>query len=109
MNEPLPESPGHGTFEDSLAELERLVRELEDGRLGLDDALARYEQGVGLIKHCYGQLRRAEQRILLLTGIDEAGQPILQPLKHEATALSRGAAELSAHPAPRRSRKKPDD
>jgi exodeoxyribonuclease VII small subunit len=74
------------TFEQSLLELERAVRELEDGRLGLDDALARYEQGVGLIKRCYGQLKQAEQRILLLTGTDEAGQPVLQPFKHEPTA-----------------------
>ncbi len=74
------------SFEDSLMELERLVRDLEDGRLGLDEALARYEQGVGLIKSCYQQLRQAEQRILQLTGTDEEGQPALQPFKHEATA-----------------------
>jgi exodeoxyribonuclease VII small subunit len=74
------------SFEDSLMELERLVRDLEDGRLGLDEALARYEQGVGLIKSCYQQLRQAEQRILQLTGTDEEGQPVLQPFKHEATA-----------------------
>jgi exodeoxyribonuclease VII small subunit len=77
------------TFEESLIDLERMVRELEDGRLGLDEALARYEQGVGLIKSCYQQLRQAEQRILLLTGTDEAGQPVLQPFKHEATTPAR--------------------
>ncbi|MHB1425550.1 MAG: exodeoxyribonuclease VII small subunit [Gemmataceae bacterium] len=77
------------TFEESLLELERMVRELEDGRLGLEDSLARYEQGVGLIKSCYQQLRQAEQRILLLTGVDEEQQPILQPFKHEATAVTK--------------------
>jgi exodeoxyribonuclease VII small subunit len=77
------------TFEESLLELERMVRELEDGRLGLEDALARYEQGVGLIKSCYQQLREAEQRILLLTGVDDEQPPILQPFKHEATAVTR--------------------
>jgi exodeoxyribonuclease VII small subunit len=75
------------SFEESLLELERMVRELEDGRLGLEDALARYEQGVGLIKSCYQQLRQAEQRVVLLTGVDDEQQPILQPFKHEATAL----------------------
>ena len=63
--------------------------ELEDGRLGLEDALARYEQGVGLIKSCHRQLRQAEQRILPLTGVDEEQQPILQPFKHEATAVTK--------------------
>jgi exodeoxyribonuclease VII small subunit len=73
------------SFESALLELERTVRELEDGRLGLEDALSRYEQGVGLIKHCYGQLRQAEQRIMLLAGSEEDGTPILQTFKHEAT------------------------
>lgn len=77
------------TFEESLLELERMVRELEDGRLGLEDALSRYEQGVGLIKSCYQQLRQAEQRILLLAGVDEEQQPVLQPFKHEATAVAK--------------------
>jgi exodeoxyribonuclease VII small subunit len=83
MNE-LPPDPL--TFEESLIELERAVRDLEDGRLGLDEALARYEQGVGLVRRCYAQLRDAEQRILLLTGVDENNQPVLAPFKHEATA-----------------------
>jgi len=86
------------TFEQSLIELERMVRELEDGRLGLDEALARYEQGVGLIKYCYSQLRQAEQRIQLLTGADDPGQPILQPFKHEATAAKGDPARRPRKP-----------
>jgi exodeoxyribonuclease VII small subunit len=82
------------TFEQSLAELEQIVRDLEDAQLGLDEALARYEQGVGLIKRCQAQLRQAEQRILLLTGVGEDNQPILQPFKHEATAPARPAPRL---------------
>jgi exodeoxyribonuclease VII small subunit len=80
---------GKRTFEESLLELERMVRELEDGQLGLEDALARYEQGVGLIKSCCQQLQQAEQRILLLTGVGEEQKPILQPFKHEATAVTK--------------------
>lgn len=98
MSDPLAEP----SFEDSLVELERTVRELEDGRLGLDESLARYEQGIGLIKRCQSQLRDAERRILLLTGTDENGRPVLQPFQHEATAVTR------AEPA-RRLRKKADD
>jgi exodeoxyribonuclease VII small subunit len=76
---------GELTFEQSLAELEQVVHDLEDAQLGLDEALGRYEQGVGLIKRCQAQLQQAEQRILLLTGVEE-GQPVLQAFKHEATA-----------------------
>ena len=45
-------SPSELTFEQSLAELEQVVRDLEDAQLGLDEALGRYERGVGLIKRC---------------------------------------------------------
>jgi exodeoxyribonuclease VII small subunit len=73
------------SFEDALAELEQVVRDLEDGQVGLEESLARYERGVGLIKACYAQLRDAEQRILLVTGTDDEGKPILQPFQHAAT------------------------
>jgi exodeoxyribonuclease VII small subunit len=82
MSEPHSEEP---SFEDSLLQLERTVRELEDGQLGLEDALARYEEGVSLIKRCYSRLREAEMRILELTGTNEAGEAVLQAFKHEAT------------------------
>jgi exodeoxyribonuclease VII small subunit len=74
------------TFEQSLADLERVVRDLEDGQLGLEDALARYETGVGLLKRCYAQLQQAEQRILLLAGVDSSGAPITESFEHAATA-----------------------
>ncbi|MGL4554845.1 MAG: exodeoxyribonuclease VII small subunit [Gemmataceae bacterium] len=77
-------------FEKALAELEAVVRDLEDGRLGLDDALARYERGVGLIQTCQSRLQAAEQRILLLTGLDEAGDPATQPFRHTRTDGRRG-------------------
>jgi exodeoxyribonuclease VII small subunit len=80
------------SFEDSLNDLERIVRDLEDGQLGLDEALARYEQGVALIRGCQTLLGQAEQRILLLTGVEPDGQAILQPFKHEATARPAGTA-----------------
>jgi exodeoxyribonuclease VII small subunit len=82
----MSDSPDHNlTFEQSLAELDRIVRDLEDGQLGLEDALSRYEAGVGLLKRCYAQLRQAEQRILLLTGTDAEGQALTQPFEHTAT------------------------
>ncbi len=91
-------SPTDGlTFEQALQELEAIVREMEEGTIGLEESLARYERGVALLKRCYGQLRDAEQRILLLTGVDEEGQPTLAP-------FAPGAAE-----APRKTRKKPDE
>ncbi|NBO93617.1 MAG: exodeoxyribonuclease VII small subunit [Planctomycetia bacterium] len=76
-------------FEQALAELESIVRDLEDGRLGLDDALSRYERGIGLIQTCQARLQAAEQRIVMLTGTDDDGEPILQPFRHTRTDTRR--------------------
>lgn len=81
------------TFEQALAELERIVHELEDGQIDLEDSLARYERGVGLLKRCYGQLRQAEQRIVQMIGVDEEGRPLSQPFAHTATAEAEKKSE----------------
>lgn len=51
------------TFAEELEELEKTVRELESGRLDLDDALARFEKGVQLTRRLRGRLDAAEKRI----------------------------------------------
>ncbi len=66
------------SFEQSLKELEQIVRALEDGDVSLEESLAKYEKGVGLLKQCYGQLRQAEQRIQTLTGETADGQAVTQ-------------------------------
>ena len=85
----MPELPSDApTFEQALADLERIVRELEDGKIGLEESLARYEQGVGLLKRCYGQLRKVEQKIVELTGHDGQGNPLSKPFDHSASVES---------------------
>ena len=68
------------TFESALTELERVVQELEDGQIGLEQALARYESGVKLLRYCYTLLNQAEQRIQTVSGVDASGQPVLKPV-----------------------------
>jgi exodeoxyribonuclease VII small subunit len=72
------------SFEQALRELEQIVRTLEDGDTDLEAALAQYEKGVGLLKHCYSQLRQAEQRILALTGETPDGKPVTELFEHTA-------------------------
>lgn len=74
----MPPTEKAPSFEESLAELESVLRTLEDGATGLDESLACYEKGVGLLKRCYGQLRQAEQRVLTVTGSDD-GPTTIQP------------------------------
>jgi exodeoxyribonuclease VII small subunit len=83
MSDPETSEPD---FEQSLARLEEIVRDLEDGQLTLEAALAKYETGVGLLKSCYEKLTVAEAKISLLAGMDAEGNPILEPFDHSATA-----------------------
>ncbi|MCB2101181.1 MAG: exodeoxyribonuclease VII small subunit [Rhodobacterales bacterium] len=51
------------SFEDALAELEDIVRRLEDGSGKLDEAISAYERGARLKAHCEARLREAQARI----------------------------------------------
>ncbi len=51
------------SFEDALAELEQIVRQLEDGGGKLDDAIGAYERGAALKKHCEEKLREARVKV----------------------------------------------
>ncbi|WP_374306381.1 exodeoxyribonuclease VII small subunit [Methylocella sp.] len=50
-------------FETALAELERIVDQLEKGAVGLDESIALYERGEALKAHCAKLLDDAEARI----------------------------------------------
>ena len=54
-------------FESAIAELETIVKQLEDGDLALDKSLALFERGVTLSRYCHEQLGNAERRIEQLT------------------------------------------
>jgi exodeoxyribonuclease VII small subunit len=54
------------SIEKSLTELERLVEELENGDLELDQALKKFEQGVKLSRECQKTLEEAEMKIKIL-------------------------------------------
>ena len=66
------------TYEQQLQQLETLIKQLENGDLSLDQALAAYEQGINLIRACQQQLEQAEQRIQLLAH-DGHGEETLVP------------------------------
>jgi len=57
---------GTGDFEGRLAELEQVVRLLEEGDLPLEQALQRFEHGVGLVRSLRTQLDQARLKVQLL-------------------------------------------
>ncbi len=54
------------SIEKSLTELEKLVEELENGDLELDQALKKFEQGVKLSRECQKTLEETEMKIKIL-------------------------------------------
>ncbi len=54
------------SFEEALDALEGIVARLEQGDLPLEEALAAFEQGVGLTRRCAAELDEAERRIEIL-------------------------------------------
>lgn len=61
-------------FEQSLANLELIVKELEKGELSLEDSLKQFEKGIQLSRLCQDVLQQAEQKIELLSAQNLQGQ-----------------------------------
>jgi exodeoxyribonuclease VII small subunit len=89
MTEPEQQQP---TFEQALTTLEAIVRDMEQGTLGLAESLGKYEEGVKLLTQCQQLLDRAERRIELLTGVTASGEPITQPFADTPTADESGTS-----------------
>lgn len=54
-------------FESAIAELESIVKQLEEGDMALDTSLKLFERGVTLSRYCHEQLGAAQRRIEILT------------------------------------------
>lgn len=66
------------SFEEALAELETIVRQLEQGDVELEQSIAIYERGAELKKHCEGRLKSAELKVeQIVQGND--GAPKTEP------------------------------
>lgn len=64
---PSPSQPGApDTYENALAELERLVAAMEAGQLPLDQLLESYQRGAELLKFCRARLEAVEQQVKVL-------------------------------------------
>jgi exodeoxyribonuclease VII small subunit len=62
---PAPAAPP-ATYEDALAELERLVAAMEGGQMPLDGLLDAYKRGAELLAYCRGRLDAVEQQVKVL-------------------------------------------
>jgi exodeoxyribonuclease VII small subunit len=71
------------SFEDQLAELERIVEQLEHGDLDLEQSVSLFERGVQLSNACKSQLSSAESRIQVLLDPERKG-----PVRVEELAMA---------------------
>jgi len=62
------------TFEEAMAELERVVNQLERGDVPLEDSIKLYERGAALKKRCETKLKEAEEKVAAIT-LDAEGNP----------------------------------
>ena len=69
------------SFEQALSELEALVKRLEQGEGSLDDAIADYERGTALKKHCEAKLKEAKAKIDKI--VMEDGGPSAAPMDQD--------------------------
>jgi exodeoxyribonuclease VII small subunit len=105
LPDPCAEEP---TFEAGLIELQDLVRILEEGTLGLDESIARFERGISLLRRCYQALERAEQKIELLTGFDRTGNPVTAPFDGTATLDAANATPVRRSAKTNRKKTEPE-
>ena len=63
MTESKKEDLSKLSFDEALTQLENIVRELESGKIKLDDAVSAYEKAVALKKHCQDKLNAAALKV----------------------------------------------
>lgn len=71
-------------FEEALQRLEKIVEDMESGKLGLDEMVGRFEEGMRLVDFCEKKLNEVEQKIEILKreGNQERTEPF-SPEKEE--------------------------
>jgi exodeoxyribonuclease VII small subunit len=81
-------------FEGSMDRLEKIVEQMESGKLPLEDLIVRYEEGMKLVKICQERLANAEQKIEIITR-NTAGKAVVQEFEpaQEAGPPEKAAVE----------------
>ncbi len=68
------------SFEAAMAELEKVVGQLERGDVPLEDSIKLYERGAKLKAHCGAKLKEAEEKIAVITLDGDGNAAGLKPL-----------------------------
>ncbi len=86
-------------FEQSLAELETLVRKMESGEMSLEASLTAFEQGIRLTRDCQKALANAEQKVQKL--ISQNGVLTTEPFDQDDKGGPTNLTETDSHTSER--------
>jgi exodeoxyribonuclease VII small subunit len=89
-------APAAPAFEQTLAELEDLVGQLESGDLPLDEALRTFEKGVRLTRDCQNALSSAQQKVQLL--LQRGESTVIEDFDSSTTERLSASAALPVRP-----------
>src|SRR6266853_1686627 len=81
-------------FEGAMDRLEKIVEQMESGKLPLEDLIVRYEEGMNLVKVCQERLANAEQKIEIIAR-NSAGKPEVKEFEPAPEPEKRGVPEQS--------------
>lgn len=92
------------SFEKAFERLDHILKQLNEGKVSLDESLKLFEEADGLINRCASKLSNAEQKIEKLIKnrnneliIDESSNPVKEPFHHDSSnILSSNEDELSS-------------
>jgi exodeoxyribonuclease VII small subunit len=81
-------------FEGAMDRLEKIVEQMESGKLPLEDLIVRYEEGMNLVKICQERLAKAEQKIEIIAR-NSAGKAVVKDFEAtpELSAPANAVAE----------------
>jgi len=82
------------TFDSAMSRLEQIVVAMESDQLPLEDLIARYEEGVTLVKVCEQKLAAVEKRIEIITR-NAAGEPQIEEFEPEKTPAAKPREDVS--------------
>src|SRR5436309_14005440 len=83
-------------FEGAMDRLEKIVEQMESGKLPLEDLIVRYEEGMNLVKVCQDRLTSAEQKIEIIAR-NSAGKAVVkdfEPAAESSNDVKSGEKEL---------------
>jgi len=80
-------------FEDALKKLEKIVGDLENGNISLDEALEKYEEGIRLSKVCAKKLEVAKKKVEILLKAED-GSLELKPFDERSVDGEEDAKDI---------------